>query len=160
MRCVNTQFTSSPQAPVKGRQLKATSKIDLNALNLLLAAFTVTSHTGNLNICGGFNCIAFYSVLDVGEQISRSNPSKFNGKISLPPPFPSTINRGTGRYVDLEAIFCRNKIMVSLERFIMVILQFYTCIFIFILKLWRDRGDCRYCNNLWYNWSNYWCWYS
>ena len=117
MRCVNTQFTSSPQTPVKGRQLKATSKIDLNALNLFLAALTVTSHTGSLNIYlggGGFNCIAFYSVLDVGEQISRSNPSKFNGKISLPPPFPSTINRGTGRYVDLEVISCRNKIMVSL----------------------------------------------
>ena len=24
-----------------------------------------------------------------------------------------------------------------------------------LLKLWRDRRNCRYCNNLWYNWSKY-----
>ena len=100
--------------------------LDRDELDAFLASFTVTSHTCNLNIClggGGFNCIAFYSgtsfVFDVGEQISRSCggdvicrtrqlkqaqgiPEPFNGEIKLPPPFPSTIIGGTGRYVQIK----------------------------------------------------------
>ena len=90
--------------------------LDRDELDAFLASFTVTSHTCNLNIClggGGFNCIAFYSgtsfVFDVGEQISgvgegegTAPPEQLIGEISLPPPFPSTIIGGTGRYVQLK----------------------------------------------------------
>jgi len=60
-----------------------------------------------LNIClgaGGFNCIAFYSgtsfVFDVGQQITFDNIGGCEQpEPSVPPPFPSTIIGGTGRYV-------------------------------------------------------------
>ena len=122
--CVATSAINSPSPfPQDKHQLEPGG---LDALNAFPASFTVTSHTCNLNIClggGGFNCNAFYSgtsfVFDVGEQISRSNPicggdvicrtrqlkqaqdipEPFNGEIKLPPPFPSTIIGGTGRYV-------------------------------------------------------------
>ena len=95
--------------PGKGRDLQTR-----DALDAFLASFTVTSHTCNLNIClggGGFNCIAFYSgtsfVFDVGEQITgvgegEGTYEQLIGEISLPPPFPSTIIGGTGRYVQLK----------------------------------------------------------
>ena len=76
-----------------------------------LASITVLSHTCNLNIClggGGFNCIAFYSgtsfVFDIGEQISSPKDLDYTvkGDIKLPPPFPSTIIGGTGRYVQFK----------------------------------------------------------
>jgi len=101
-----------PSKPIQrqlGEPPSAPSPAFLAELNLFLASFTVTSHTCNLNIClggGGFNCIAFYSgtsfVFNVGQQISRSNPSNFNGEISLPPPFPSTIIGGTGSFEGIE----------------------------------------------------------
>ena len=125
--CVATSAINSPSPFQDQRQLISGG---LDALDAFLASFTVTSHTCNLNIClggGGFNCIAFYSgtsfVFDVGEQISRSNPicggdvvcrtrqlnepvqdiaEPFNGEIKLPPPFPSTIIGGTGRYVQFK----------------------------------------------------------
>ena len=85
--------------------------LDRDELDAFLASFTVTSHTCNLNIClggGGFNCIAFYSgtsfVFDIGEQISSPKDLDYTvkGDIKLPPPFPSTIIGGTGRYVQFK----------------------------------------------------------
>ena len=127
--CVATSAINSP-SPFQDKQRQlGPGGFDLDELDAFLASFTVTSHTCNLNIClggGGFNCIAFYSgtsfVFDVGEQISRSNPlcggdvicrtrqlkqaqgipEPFNGEIKLPPPFPSTIIGGTGRYVQFK----------------------------------------------------------
>ena len=118
--------TSAINSPSPFQDLRRLGPGGLDALDAFLASFTVTSHTCNLNIClggGGFNCIAFYSgtsfVFDVGEQISRSCggdvicrtrqlkqaqgiPEPFNGEIKLPPPFPSTIIGGTGRYVQFK----------------------------------------------------------
>ena len=114
--CVATSAINSP-SPFQEKQRKLVSGgFDLDALDAFLASFTVTSHTCNLNIClggGGFNCIAFYSgtsfVFDVGEQISgvgegegTAPPEQLIGEISLPPPFPSTIIGGTGRYVQVK----------------------------------------------------------
>ena len=110
--CVVNSAISAPisQRPPM-RQLEDSVAFDLAAF---LASFTVTSHTCNLNIClggGGFNCIAFYSgtsfVFDVGEQITgvgegEGTYEQLIGEISLPPPFPSTIIGGTGRYVQFK----------------------------------------------------------
>ena len=106
--CVVNSAINSPSPFQDQRQLGSGG---VDALDAFLASFTVTSHTCNLNIClggGGFNCIAFYSgtsfVFDIGEQISSPKDLDYTvkGDIKLPPPFPSTIIGGTGRYVQFK----------------------------------------------------------
>ena len=108
--CVVNSAISSP-FPQRQPDRQLEPGLDIEGF---LASITVLSHTCNLNIClggGGFNCIAFYSgtsfVFDVGEQITgvgegEGTYEQLIGEISLPPPFPSTIIGGTGRYVQFK----------------------------------------------------------
>jgi hypothetical protein len=102
--CVATSAINGEPDP---RRLQLRNDRNLGGANFL-DSLTVTSHSCNLNIClgaGGFNCIAVYSgtsfVFDVGAQIAFEQVGDIGEPTgpSLPPPFPSTIIGGTGRYV-------------------------------------------------------------
>ena len=116
--CVATSSISEDLPRFQGRELQS------NKFDLLTNSLTVTSHSCKLNIClggGGFNCISFYSgtsfVFNVGEQIGfddRGGAFDSIAEPSLPPPFPSTIIGGTGRYVQFicNNIRCRKKLAI------------------------------------------------
>ena len=116
--CVATSSLSGdlePPRPSRGRKLKIREReLQSKEIGLFINSLTVTSHSCKLNIClggGGFNCISFYSgtsfVFDVGQQIGGDDRRcdddlKAIAEPSLPPPFPSTIIGGTGRYVQFK----------------------------------------------------------
>ena len=113
--CVATSSISGDleqaPGPAVGRQRKLGCRereLQSKEISSFIDSLTVTSHSCKLNIClggGGFNCISFYSgtsfVFNVGQQVGVDTDfsAKSIAEPSLPPPFPSTIIGGTGRYV-------------------------------------------------------------
>ena len=111
--CVATSSLSGdlePPRPFRERKLFCRKReLQSNEFGSFINSLTVTSHSCKLNIClggGGFNCISFYSgtsfVFNVGQQVGVDDGGSNLDSIaepSLPPPFPSTIIGGTGRYV-------------------------------------------------------------